>query len=129
MSVGAEGNGDVWDIAQFAWVGGAWPGSATAQWRTGSGNNVYGYSNPEFDELANTCDATVDDDERDACYNDLDRYVTTRQPDPDGLSILPITPKPQFYAVSVDALSGRPVSPDTNQGGPLVNVVDYQFAG
>jgi hypothetical protein len=43
--------------------------------------------------------------------------------------VLPITPKPNFYAISASALSATPVSPDTNQGGPLVNVVDYQLAG
>ena len=85
----------------------------------------YEYEVSAFDAAANESY----DAERDACYNDLDRYITTREVDADGLLVLPITPKPNFYAVSASAcLSATPVSPDTNQGGLLVNVVDYQLA-
>ncbi len=126
-SGGAEGNCNLWDIAQFAWVGGPWPGSNSAAFRTGSGNNAYGYANPEFDAKADECDATVDNDARADCYNELDQYVTTLNIDPNGLVVLPLTQKPSFYGYT-SQLSQAAVSPDANSAGPLVNVVDYQFA-
>jgi peptide/nickel transport system substrate-binding protein len=128
-SGGAEGNCGLWEIAQFAWVGGPWPGSQSAAYRTGSGNNAYGYANEEFDAKADECDATVDEAESAACYNELDKYTTTLELDPEGgLFMIPLTQKPSFYAYSNTALSGAAVSPDADDAGPLVNVVDYQFA-
>jgi peptide/nickel transport system substrate-binding protein len=126
-SGGTAGNCDIWDIAQFAWVGGPWPGSNSAAFRTGSGNNAYGYANPEFDAKADECDATIDDDARAACYNEADKYVTTTEIDPNGLVVIPITQKPSFYGYT-SQLSQAAVAPDANSAGPLVNVVDYQFA-
>lgn len=120
---------DVWDITQFAWVGGPWPGGQSASYRCGSGNNPYGFCNESFDERSVECDGTVDDAERAACYNELDTYVTTLGPDGDGLFMLPITQKPTFYAYSNDRLVGAAVAPDANDAGPLVNVVDFQPAG
>ena len=127
-SGGAEGNCDIWDITQFAWVGGPWPGGQSASYLSGSGNNPYGYANPTFDALSDTCDATVDDAGRAACYNEMDTYVTTLTADPDtGLFMLPITQKPSFYGCTAQ-LSQCAISPDANDAGPLVNVVDYVFA-
>lgn len=126
-SNGAEGNCDIWDITQFAWVGGPWPGGQSASYRSGSGNNPYGFNNADFDAKADECDSTVDADERAACYNELDRWVTTLEFDGEqGLFMLPITQKPSFYGYTSD-LSGAAVSPDSNDAGPLVNVVDYVF--
>ncbi len=103
-SGGTEGNCDVWDIAQFAWVGGPWPGGNSPNYLTGSGNNAYGYSNEEFDARAAECDATVDEAEAAACYNELDKYVTTLELDPEkGLFMIPLTQKPSFYAYSSTA--------------------------
>ena len=120
---------DVWDITQFAWVGGPWPGGQAASYRCGSGNNPYGYCNENFDALATECDGTVDDAERAACYNEADTYVTTLGPDGDGLFMLPITQKPTFYAYSNARLAEAAVAPDANDAGPLVNVVDFVPAG
>jgi peptide/nickel transport system substrate-binding protein len=120
---------DVWDITQFAWVGGPWPGGNSAAARCASGNNAYGYCNENFDELSVECDGTVDDAERAECYNTLDTYMTTVGPDGDGLFMLPITQKPTFYAYSNDRLVGAAVAPDANSAGPLVNVVDFQPVG
>ena len=129
-SGGESGNCDVWDITQFAWVGGPWPGGQSASYRSGNGNNPYGYANEAFDARATECDATVDDAERAACYNELDRYVTTLELDPEnGLFMLPITQKPSFYAYSNQRLTRAAVSPDANSAGPLVNVVDYVKVG
>lgn len=126
-SNGAEGNCNIWDITQFAWVGGPWPGGQSASYLGGSGNNPYGFNNDAFDAKAAECDATVDDTERAACYNEMDRYVTTLELDPEqGLFMLPITQKPNFYGYTSD-LSAAAVSPDANDAGPLVNVVDYVF--
>ena len=125
-SGGAEGNCDVWDIAQFAWVGGPWPGSQSSSYKTGGGNNIYGYANPDFDAASDACDATVDNAERGACYADLDKWVTTLEKDPEGgLFMIPLTQKPSFYAYSKNRLAQAAVSPDANSAGPLVNVVDY----
>jgi peptide/nickel transport system substrate-binding protein len=129
LSGGAEGNCEIWDITQFAWVGGPWPGSNSAAYRSDSENNPYGYQNPEFDAKADECDATVDDAARATCYNEADEYLTTLNVDPNGLVVVPITQKPSFYAYSSDALSQAAVAPDADDAGPLVNVVDFQFAG
>lgn len=126
-SNGEEGNCDIWDITQFAWVGGPWPGGQSASYLGGSGNNPYGFNNDDFDAKSLECDATVDDDERAACYNEMDRYVTTLEMDPEqGLFMLPITQKPSFYGTTSDLVQAA-VAPDANDAGPLVNVVDYVF--
>lgn len=127
-SNGESGNCDIWDITQFAWVGGPWPGGQHTAYLAGSGNNAYGFNNEEFGTKVAECDATVDDDERADCYNELDRYVTTLDLDPvQGLFMLPLTQKPNFYGFTSD-LAAAAVSPDANDAGPLVNVVDYVFA-
>ncbi len=126
-SNGESGNCDIWDITQFAWVGGPWPGGQHTAYLAGSGNNAYGFNNEEFGTKVGECDATVDDAERAACYNELDRYVTTLELDPEqGLFMLPLTQKPNFYGYTSD-LTAAAVSPDANDAGPLVNVVDYVF--
>lgn len=127
---GAEGDPTIWDITMFAWVGGPWPGSQSVAFRTGDGNNGYGYANPEFDEVIARCDATVDEDERAACYNEADRYVTTLELDPEtGLVVVPLTQKPNFYAYDANRLASAAVAVDANDAGPLANVVDFQLAG
>lgn len=129
MSGGTEGNCDTWEITQFAWVGGPWPGSMGQILRSGGGNNTYGFMNDEFDALIDTCDGTVDDDERAACYNTMDKYATTLEMDPEnGLFMMPITQKPSFYGYTSDLVSAG-VAPDAQGAGPLANVVDFQFAG
>ena len=128
-SGGASGNCDIWDITQFAWVGGPWPGGQTASYRAGGENNPYGFANDEFEALADECDATVDADERAACYNELDKFVTTLEKDPvQGLFMLPLTQKPSFYGYT-GALAQAGVAPDAQGAGPLTNVADFQFAG
>jgi peptide/nickel transport system substrate-binding protein len=128
VSGGAEGNCDTFEITQFAWVGGPWPGGQSTAYRTGSENNTYGFQNAEFDALLDTCDATVDADERAACYNTADRYVTTLELDAEnGLFMLPLTQKPSFYGFT-SQLSQAGVAPDAQGAGPLTNVADFQFA-
>ncbi len=128
-SGGTAGNCGIWDITQFAWVGGPWPGGQVASYRAGGENNPYGFNNPEFEAKADECDATVDDVERAACYNVIDRYVTTLELDPvQGLFMLPLTQKPSFYGYTSD-LAQAGVAPDAQGAGPLTNVVDFQFAG
>ena len=128
-SGGAEGNCEIWDITQFAWVGGPWPGGQIASYRAGGPNNPYGFANDEFEAKADECDATVDDAERAACYNVIDTYVTTLELDPEnGLFMLPLTQKPSFYGFTSD-LSQAGTAPDANVAGPLDQVQDFQFAG
>ena len=126
-SGGTEGDCNVWDIAQFAWVGGPWPGGQSGILRSGAGSNIYGFANAEFDVKADECDATIDDAERAACYNELNLYAVTLQKDAQtGLFMLPITQKPSFYAVSATRLASFGVAPDANNAGPLLNVADFK---
>ena len=128
-SGGAEGDSTIWDVTQFAWVGGPWPGGQTAAYLTGNGNNPYGFANAEFDTRSAECDSTVDDDVRAECYNELNRYVTTLEIDADsGLFMIPLTQKPSFYGFLSSVLSGAGVAPDAQGAGPLANVVDFQFS-
>jgi len=126
-SGGAEGNCDVWDIAQFAWVGGPWPGGGSPNFSTTIGESPYGYTSPEFDAKAAECDATIDDAARADCYNELDKFTTTLEADPNGLFLLPITQKPSFFGYTAD-LAQAGVAPDAQGAGPLTNVGDFQFS-
>ncbi|MGI9598049.1 MAG: ABC transporter substrate-binding protein [Acidimicrobiales bacterium] len=126
-SGGAEGDPTVWDITQFAWVGGPWPGGQSGSYRSGARSNPYGFANAEFDVRASECDATADDAERVACYNELDSYVTTLEKGDDGLFMIPITQKPSFFGYLSAQLDGAGIAPDSDDGGPLANVVDYRF--
>lgn len=121
------GDPTIWELTQFAWVGGPWPGSGSASFRSGSGNNPYGYASANFDALADECDLTVDQAAQDACYSELDTYVTTLGPDGDGLVVIPITQKPSFFAYSNVALERGAVAPDANSAGPIVNIMDYKL--
>ncbi len=127
-SQGRSGNSDLWDIAQFAWVSGPWPGGVTGVFRSGSGSNPYGFANPEFDVSATECDGLPDDGERASCYNDLDTFVTTLDQGNDGLFIIPLTQRPLFFGYNSDIVAGGAVAPGGRRGGPLVNVVDFQFS-
>jgi len=126
-SGGASGNCGIWDITQFAWVGGPWPGGQTDSYRAGGENNPYGFANDAFEARADECDAIVNDSDRAACYNELDTYVTTAEQGDDGLFMLPITQKPSFYGFT-SKLSQAGIAPDAQGAGPLTNVADFQFA-
>jgi peptide/nickel transport system substrate-binding protein len=128
FSIPFGGDPTVWEITQFAWVGGPWPGGATASFRTGSGNNPYGYASPDFDAKATECETTVDETAAATCWNELDQFVTTLGPDGLGLVVLPLTQKPSFYAYSNTALAAGAIAPDADSAGPLVNVVDFKPA-
>lgn len=127
QSQGAEGDPTLWDITQFAWVGGPWPGGNTSAYLSGSGNNPYAFANPAFDELAASCDTLADEQEAADCYNEADTYITTLENGDDGLVVIPLTQKPSFYGYLTSELAAGAVSPDADDAGPLVNVVDYQF--
>jgi peptide/nickel transport system substrate-binding protein len=131
LSSGDDATADcgVFDISQFAWVGGPWPGGQNVAYLSGSENNPHGYANEELDTLLAECGETVDDDERATCYNEADRYVTTREVDDNGLVIIPLTQKPQFYAYSNNTLAAGAVAPDANDAGPLTYGVDFLPAG
>jgi peptide/nickel transport system substrate-binding protein len=127
-SEGRSGNSQLWDIAQFGWSSGPWPGAATGVFRSGSGSNPYGFSSPEFDVAATDCDGTADDAERAACYNELDLFVTTLEKGDDGLFVIPLTQRPVFYGFAANTLSAGAVAPGGPRGGPLVNVVDFALS-
>ena len=128
---GAEEGADctIWDIAQFAWVGGPWPGSGHCTYQTQCGNNLHSFSDPEFDARTTECDAILDDAERADCYNELAEWTATLNINPEqGLVVVPLTQKPNFYAFSNVKLTSGAVSPDMQGTGPLANVVDYIVA-
>jgi peptide/nickel transport system substrate-binding protein len=126
-SGGTKGDCNKWDIAQFAWVGGPWPGGQSGILRTGAGSNIYGFANADFDAKADECDGTVDDAVRAACYNELNLYAVTLQKDAEtGLFMIPLTQKPSFYAVSKVRLASYGVAPDANSAGPLLNFADFK---
>jgi peptide/nickel transport system substrate-binding protein len=113
------------DVAQYSSTGGPWPGAEARRFRSGSETNPSGYANDAFDRLVDSCDATVDDAERVACYDRADRFVTTREVDPDGLVVIPLTQKPQVY-VTAEATVQRPaVAAAATEGGPLSRAVDH----
>ena len=94
--------------------------AATATTRTGTTSQA-------FDDLSVECDATVDDAERAACYNELDKYITTLELDAEnGLVALPLTQKPSFYAVNNTTLSEFGAGPDSNNAGPISHVYDFK---
>lgn len=138
-SGGELGDPTLFDITQFAWVGGPWPGGQNASYDSGAiveddeGNpvaqtsNPYGFRSEAFDTRSVECDQTIDDAERAACYNEVDRLVTQLDADGNGLFMLPLTQKPNFYAWSSVLLESAGVTPDVNAGGPLVNVVDFRI--
>ena len=126
-SNGAEGDPTIWDITQFAWVGGPWPGGQTGAYAS-DGFGPYGFNNSDFDVRGVECGTIVDDDERASCYNELDEYVTTLNLDPEkGLFMLPFTQTPTYYAYANSALVAAAVAPDDSTAGPLANIVDFQF--
>jgi peptide/nickel transport system substrate-binding protein len=127
-SKGRRGDSGRWDIAQFSWVSGPWPGSITGAFRSGSAANPYGFASPEFDVAATDCDGVADDVERAACYNGLDIFVTTLDEGTDGLFVIPLTQRPLFYGYVTSVLASGAVAPDGFRGGPLVNVVDFQLS-
>jgi peptide/nickel transport system substrate-binding protein len=136
-SGGELGDPTLVDIMQFAWVGGPWPGGQNSAYLSGgivdgpdgpvpATGNPYGFQNADFDARTTECDAMLDAAEAAACYNELDRYVSTLELDPEqGLFMLPITQKPDFFAYSNELLSKGAIAPDANSAGPLANVVDF----
>lgn len=124
---GRLGDPGLWDIAQFSWTAGPWPGLVSGAFRSGSAANPYGFGNPEFDVAATDCDGLAADTERRACYNTLDTFVTTLAEGPDGLFVIPLTQRPVFFGYDSAALASAAVVPGGVGGGPLVNVVDFAF--
>ncbi len=124
-SSGNSGDPTIWDITQFAWAGGAWPGGVSGIYQTGSASNPYGFADPEFDLASVECDTNADDAARGDCYNDLDLFVTTLDKNEKGLFMLPLTQKPYFYGYRSAELSGAGIAPD--QAGPLANIGDFAF--
>ena len=104
-------------------------GATSSSFRTGSGNNPYGFANAEFDAKADV----VRHHRRRGRGSDLlqrgrTTFMTTLENGDDGLVVLPLTQKPSFYGYSNSALAAGAVSPDANNAGPLVNVVDFDLA-
>lgn len=126
-SGGTEGDPTLWDIAQFAFAGGPWPGGIAGYFLSGSPNNPWGYANPDFDGLQAVCDATIDDTERADCYNEMDRHLTTLELGDDGLVIVPLTQKPFYFGYVSSVIAQAGMAHDAPGAGPLVNVVDFRF--
>jgi len=126
-SGGESGDPELWDIAQFGWVGGPWPGAQSGAYRNGSPGNPYGFSNAEFEVRAFECDALIDDDERADCYNELDRFVTTLDNGDDGLFMVPLHQRPLLVASFDDRVVTLPELVGSPRGGPLASIVDVEL--
>jgi peptide/nickel transport system substrate-binding protein len=126
---GIEGDDSLWDIGQFAWLGGPWPGGQSGAFRSASSTNPYGFDDPEFDAAAAQCDGEADDAVRAECYNDLNRWVTTLDNGDEGLFVLPLAQRPGLYAYRNDVLAGVGPATLAVQGGPLAAIVDATFVG
>lgn len=125
LSDGTRGDADLWDMTLFAWAGGPWPGLQSGSFRSDSQANPYGFGDPVFDSQAAECDAVVDDDERSACYQVLDLFVTTTESSDEGLFVVPLVERPTMLIYSAAGLESVPELYDGENGGPLANVVDY----
>lgn len=126
-SGGSSGDPDAWDVAQFSWVSGPWPGRVSGSFRSGSSTNPYGFANPEFDVAATDCDGESEAQPIIDCYNRLDRFLTTTDEVAEGLFVIPLTQRPRFYGYSA-GLATAGAAPDVDAGGPLVNIVDARLA-
>jgi peptide/nickel transport system substrate-binding protein len=124
---GVDGDPGLWDIAQFGWAGGPWPGGQSGAYRAGSPGNPYGFANPEFEVAAFECDAVLDDGERADCYNELDRFVTTLELGEDGLFMIPLVQRPVLVAHATDRLTAVPALSDSDMGGPLAAAVELRL--
>ncbi len=124
---GAEGDPTVWDIAQFSWTSGPWPGNIGTIYRTGGQQNIYGFANDEYDRLLNECNAEIDTAAQVICYNELDTFATTLDQGPDGLFSIPITQQPSYFGYNSEFVSTVPIVSDSVAGGPLANAADYQL--
>ncbi len=124
---GTQGDPTVWDIAQFSWVSGPWPGETGSVYRSGGRMNIYAFADDEFDQLLDACNTKVDIDSQVTCYNELDSFVTTLDRSPNGLFSIPITQQPLFFGYNSDRVSTVPIVTDSIGGGPLANAADYQL--
>jgi peptide/nickel transport system substrate-binding protein len=122
---GAEGDPNLWDLTMFGWTTGPWPGVQHQAYLSSSAVAPYGYNDPAFDAKAAECDSMIDQAEQDACYNELDTYVTTPGPDGKGLFMIPISASPQFYAYRTDRVQEFGEAPEFITGGPFTDVVDF----
>ncbi len=129
LSEGTRGNPDLWDLTLFAWAGGPWPGLQSGSFRSDSEANPYGFESPEFDAEAARCDTISDDDDRSACYQALDLFVTTTESTEDGLFVVPLVERPSLLLFSPSRLERVPAFTDGDDGGPLALVVDYVLSG
>ncbi len=126
-SGGAQGDPDRWDMVIFAWAGGPWPGLQSGAFRSKSGANPYGYSNPKFDTESSRCDGLVDDAERATCYQDLDLYITGLEKTEDGIVVIPLAERPQLVVMNGERLESAPSVLDGPSGGPLAAIAGFKL--
>lgn len=123
---------EIWDLVIFSWRGGPWSGAQSSAYGGGdlenSANNIYGYSNTEFDENAAKCNQLVDLESQLSCYNQLDKYTTSLEVSTDGLFIIPIAERRAFGAYRNDLLKTIPDSLGSAAGGPLVYIPDFELS-
>jgi len=125
---GSSGDRDLWDLAVFPWTSGPWPGGLSGIFRSRSGANPYGMDEPQFNVKSTDCDQMTSDTQRNECYNELDTFVTTVGAGDASLVVIPLTQRPLFAGFNSSVLATGAITPGFTEGGPLVNVVDYQFS-
>ena len=126
-SGGSNGNSDLWDVALFAWAGGPWPGLQSGAFRGRSSANPYGYADPQFDAESSRCDSLSNNSERSACYQGLDRFVTTLDQGENGLFVIPLLERPEVVAFNAASVAAMPVLNDGPDGGPLAEFTAYRL--
>lgn len=128
-ATGPFGSKESWDLALFAWSGGVWPGGQSAVFGGKSSanniNNIYGYSNTEYDKAAKACDLLVAEADQQTCYAELDIFPSTITGDT-GLFIIPLSQKPQFFAYRNDKVDVDKVVAE-GHAGPFVNPAGFRL--
>jgi len=105
-----EGN---FDIANFAWVGGATPINGVTQlYTTGSDSNYGGWTNPEWDALGVQALSELDPATRIEFGNQLDAILW------DEMVVLPLYQKPTFIANTSNAVG---IEDNSSNEGPFWN--------
>lgn len=114
---------DTWDLTLFSWASGPWPGGQISAYGGSTSanniNNIYGYSNEEFDDAAESCGNELSPEDAVTCFNELDLFATTVTDDT-GLFIVPLGERPSILAYNIELLE-EPIINDFPGAGPLTS--------
>ncbi|MCW2543949.1 MAG: transporter substrate-binding protein [Frankiales bacterium] len=101
------------DIADFAWVATPFATSNTGIYTTGGGQNYGQYSSAVVDSALKAADSTLDDTDRTAKFNAIDKQIW------DDMATIPLYQKPTFIAYSDKYVN---IGDNASSEGPFWNV-------